>query len=161
VRILEAAILEARQVIIAQRADVVAWAGFAESVRALIGAFESNNEVPIDLHADGTGPTTEVALQADVLRIIHEACSNAVRHGAAGRIDVRLAADADRLDLWVRDDGTGFDPARAQGESGLGLQSMRERTARWGGTCSIESSPGQGTVVHTRFSLSPRREPGT
>jgi signal transduction histidine kinase len=86
-------------------------------------------------------------------RIVHEACSNAVRHGAAGRIDVQVVVDAGLVDLRIRDDGVGFDAARAGDGAGLGLQSMRERTARWNGSCSITSAPGQGTTIHARFLL--------
>jgi signal transduction histidine kinase len=161
VQVLEAAMLEARHIIIAQRSDVVDWESFATAVRTFAGVFETNHEVTIHVEFGASGPTVDASLLADILRIVHEACSNAVRHGAAGRIDVRLAADADRLDLRIRDDGTGFDPARAGGGSGFGLQSMRERTARWGGTCSIESAPGRGTVIHARLSLAPRRGMGT
>ena len=160
VQVLEAAMLEARQVIVAERSGVVPWDSFVESVRAFTGVFETNHEVTIDVRAAATEGVVDVSLQADVLRIVHEACSNAVRHGAAERIAVELAADSGLMHLQIRDDGTGFDPARARGGSGLGLQSMRERTARWDGSCSIDSAPGQGTVVHVRLSLGPRREMG-
>ena len=160
VQVLEAAMLEARQVIVAERSGVASWESFAEWVRAFAGTFETNHEVVVDVRAAATGPAVDVSLQADVLRIVHEACSNAVRHGAAGRIDVQVVVDAGLVDLRIRDDGVGFDAARVQGRSGLGLQSMRERTARWDGACSIDSAPGQGTVVHARLSLSPRREMG-
>jgi signal transduction histidine kinase len=160
VRALEAAMIEARQVIVAQRTGVVGWDGFTQSVRHVAGVFEANYGVAIVVRADPTGPTLGISVQADVLRIVHEACSNAVRHGAADRIEVSLAADTDHMDLRVRDDGAGFDPDRGRDGSGLGLRSMRERAERWGSTCSIESVTGRGTAIQVLFPLDPRRSAG-
>ena len=157
VQVLEAAMLEARQVIVAERSGVVSWESFAESVRTFAGVFETNHEVIVDVCAAGTGPVVDVSLQADVLRIVHEACSNAVRHGAAERIAVELMVDSGLVNLRIRDDGVGFDPARVQSGSELGLRSMRERAARWDGTCSIESARGQGTAIHAHFLLNSQR----
>ena len=52
--------------------------------------------------------------------------------------------------LTIRDNGMGFDvntPPKYQRGSGLGLVGMRERVSLVGGTCVIESAPGQGTRV--------------
>jgi signal transduction histidine kinase len=53
----------------------------------------------------------------------------------------------------IRDDGTGFDPG-AQFPGHLGLQSMRERAYRLGGTVEISSTSGKGTIVRA---VIPRR----
>ncbi|MDP8923371.1 MAG: histidine kinase [Chloroflexota bacterium] len=153
VRVLEAAMLEARQAIVALRTGVVAWEQLTESVSALTGAFEANHGVTIVVHAAASGPALEASLQADVLRIVHEACSNAVRHGGAGQIEVMLAAGPGVLDLRIRDDGSGFDPARADARPGLGLRSFKERAERRGGACRVDSAPGRGTTVSVRFRL--------
>ena len=52
----------------------------------------------------------------------------------------------------MEDNGQGFDPGGSfPGQ--LGLRSMRERVARYGGTVQIESAPGQGTAVCVRIPL--------
>lgn len=94
-------------------------------------------------------PSVVVEQGADdvLLRIVGEAMRNAVRHGQAHRIDVRLTADP--LCLSVVDDGRGFDPGRtgALRAGGFGLTSMRERAAGLGAELSIASHPGEGTTV--------------
>ncbi len=85
----------------------------------------------------------------EVLRVAQEALQNALRHAAARRIEVRLAAAAPgRLVLEISDDGTGFDPDDpAPRARHLGLTSMHERARRLGGELEIRSTPGAGTVV--------------
>jgi signal transduction histidine kinase len=54
------------------------------------------------------------------------------------------------ISLWIVDHGRGFDPRQAQGKSGLGLVSMRERVRYLGGEIAIDSQPSGGTRLHVR-----------
>ncbi len=83
-----------------------------------------------------------------LLRITAEAVRNAVRHGAAERIEVRLTADP--LCLAIIDDGRGFDVAVGR-PGGFGLTSMRERAQSIGAHFSIDSEPGEGTTVRVSW----------
>jgi signal transduction histidine kinase len=83
-----------------------------------------------------------------LLRILHEALNNAVRHGSAQRIVVSLGGDSNGPSLRIADDGRGFDvPAAMRAGGGLGLSSMQERAGLLGGALRIVSTPGAGTVV--------------
>jgi signal transduction histidine kinase len=83
-----------------------------------------------------------------VLRILHEALTNAVRHGAANEILVRLSGRPGASCLTIADDGRGFDVAAAlRAGKGLGLVSMGERAELLGGDLNVLSTPGSGTVV--------------
>ena len=104
--------------------------------------------------ADGVAdvePSIEVTPERReaILRITGEAFRNAVRHGGANRVTVGLASSP--LELVVRDDGRGFDPADAAGGGGFGLTSMRERAEGAGGELVVESAPGKGAVVRVRW----------
>ncbi|KAB1987381.1 GAF domain-containing sensor histidine kinase [Streptomyces triticiradicis] len=83
-----------------------------------------------------------------VLRVSQEALHNALRHSGAVRVDVTLDRRGPGAVLCVRDDGRGFDPAatRSAGRH-LGLVSMRDRASGVGGTLTVESAPGKGTVI--------------
>lgn len=87
----------------------------------------------------------------ELLRIAQEALANALRHGHARHVTVRLRADEDGLLLEVEDDGVGFDPeAPGTRSRRLGLTSMEERAERLGGTLELVSAPGAGTTVRLR-----------
>lgn len=85
-----------------------------------------------------------------VVQIVRESMTNAVRHADPRGILLRVEGTPDGLAVVVEDDGAGFDPAsitRRNGETGHGLQNMRERAALIGARLDIQSSPGEGTRV--------------
>ena len=72
------------------------------------------------------------------------ALTNVARHAQATRVEVVKQKQRDRLVLWIRDNGRGFDPADPSRSGSLGLLGMRERAAMLGGGLSISSAPGKG-----------------
>ncbi len=83
--------------------------------------------------------------QEQLLRIVHEAMTNAVRHGSASHVRVRFS-NGGMLRLRVEDDGIGFDPTSVH-PRGFGLVVMRERATAIGGRLEIESAPRGGTQI--------------
>ena len=79
-------------------------------------------------------------------RIAQEAINNAIKHGQASTIRIRLVAAQDRLSLTVRDNGIGL-PARPKGKRGMGLSLMNYRARTIGAALTIQSGPSGGTVV--------------
>jgi two-component system sensor histidine kinase DevS len=91
-----------------------------------------------------TGPVDEAvpdAVVEQLLPVLSEGLSNAVRHSGADEIAISLIARADQVELQISDNGCGFEnPARMSG-----LANMQHRAISLGGQCSIKSTPGQGT----------------
>lgn len=84
-------------------------------------------------------------------RIAQEAIRNAVRHGQAGNVVVRLCDEGDALRLTVLDDGCGMPAdARVRAGSGMGLHVMRYRAGLIGGELSIRNRREGGTEVMCR-----------
>jgi signal transduction histidine kinase len=69
----------------------------------------------------------------------------AIRHSKASTFDVMLAFETTEILLDVRDNGRGFDPAK--GHDGFGMRGIRERVSEMGGTLTIRSAEGTGTVI--------------
>jgi signal transduction histidine kinase len=82
--------------------------------------------------------------QEQLLRIVREAVTNAVRHGSANVVRVEFS-NGQGLHLRIEDDGVGFDPAGVH-PNGFGLIGMRERAAALGGQLFIAST-SQGTQI--------------
>ena len=85
-------------------------------------------------------------------RIAQSAVANVHRHAGPARLGLTLTYLHDAVALDVFDDGRGFDvdevASRAVGpEGGFGLRAMRQRVEQLGGTITVESAPGEGTVV--------------
>ncbi len=83
-----------------------------------------------------------------LLLAVREALHNAVKHSACDRVTLSVQIAGDTLVIQVHDDGRGFDTSRPPAGAGHdGLVNMHRRMAEIGGSCSIDSLPGQGTTV--------------
>jgi signal transduction histidine kinase len=82
-------------------------------------------------------------------RVAQEALTNVARHARASKVRVELVETGDAVVLEVHDDGVGFDPAAelVRGLDHFGLAGMRERVELAGGTWTVWSRPGAGTVL--------------
>jgi signal transduction histidine kinase len=94
-------------------------------------------------------PGLSPARVLNVLRLLQEAVTNAVRHGRARRIEVDAVDRDGTVTIEVADDGCGFDPGRAV--RGRGLRNMAHRAREVGADFGIDSRPGAGTRVRLRF----------
>jgi len=82
-----------------------------------------------------------------VFRIFQEILTNVARHSRATRIDIRLAASDERIELEVVDNGVGIPEVELRGRKSLGLLGMQERALLFGGEVAVSGVPGQGTRV--------------
>ncbi|GGN09728.1 hypothetical protein GCM10009721_42040 [Terrabacter tumescens] len=113
------------------------------AARQVADRYNASLEVEVDdsVHADADQ-------RHALIRITREAVSNAIRHGRADRVRVRLDRHGPRRRLLVQDEGEGFDPTVVRRHAdGYGLTSMKERASSVRGTFSIDSAPGRGTTV--------------
>jgi len=97
----------------------------------------------------GLEPATRIAL----FRIAQEALTNAVKHGQASTVDLKLDYAPDAVILRVVDDGQGFVVrlSEERDRPAWGLLGMQERAALLGGQCAINSAPGSGATVEVRI----------
>lgn len=85
-----------------------------------------------------------------LLMILQEAVGNAIRHGGATSVRVKVVFGRKGLAMIVRDNGCGFDLAAAEARSGglnLGLSGMRSRAEKIGGRFAVRAWPGRGAEV--------------
>jgi signal transduction histidine kinase len=80
----------------------------------------------------------------DIVGVVREAVSNAVRHARPSHI--RVAVSGTPLVVVVADDGQGTETRSAYAGQGYGMRSMRDRAAALGGALTVQSSPA-GTEV--------------
>jgi signal transduction histidine kinase len=79
------------------------------------------------------------------MRIVQESLTNIMKHADASRFEVKLLFERHGVQVQIRDDGKGFDPALEY--DGFGLIGMTERARRIGRELTIASSPGRGTKI--------------
>jgi len=103
-------------------------------------------DVETELEADAE-PGLDESAGGEILNLVREALSNAVRHGRAARILLSLTLLDGVPTLVVSDDGVGFDVSRDRGPGHHGLANMAARAAAVGGRFEVRSTPGAGTRV--------------
>ena len=86
------------------------------------------------------------ARQLTVYRLVQESLTNTAKYAEAQHAEVSVHAFPGHVEVAVKDDGNGFDPARIQ-PSTHGLAGMRHRLEAHGGKLSVTAAPGRGTRV--------------
>jgi len=126
-------------------------AELGDLLRLLGNALSGRTNLPVRVTVTGQEALQEQrAMPADVqvalYRLCQEGLNNIAKHAGASQVDIQLQYEAGAVELRIRDDGSGFDPAQTlPGHYGLGM--MRERATAVGATLSITSQPGHGTEI--------------
>lgn len=138
---------EARRAIVDLRSDSLEPRALEDAVPEIAARVAPALRTRVDVV--GTPRRINPLAERNLLRILQEALTNAVRHAGICNIQVELRYSPDLFALRVRDDGSGFEPARSGGtETGhFGLIGMKERAERIGGRLTLDSKPGVGTEL--------------
>ena len=137
-------LVEARALIATLPPAALDESSLPEAVRRLAGRLAEETGITAECAVTGTVRPLSAATEAVVLRCAQEALANVRKHAVAATVTLDLDYQPGKVLLRVRDDGTGFDPARGRGH---GLTSMRSRVAGTGGTLDVSSAPSVGTTV--------------
>ena len=108
-------------------------------------ALEVDHEVRVEVVTVGDSPLDEI--ETTFLAALREATTNAVRHSNSDKVDVYVEVGADELTGFVRDTGSGFDPADVPDDRHGIADSIIARIERAGGRATVTSRPGEGTEV--------------
>lgn len=137
------------------RAQALNGRNLAEVLRDVAAGLSTRNPVRTQVSVIGEERELPDFIAGHLLLLAQESMTNAIKHAAPENIRIALEFGENSVELSVEDDGIGFEPGNAPGlaEGHLGLQGMRERMKRLGGTVKVESAPGQGTVIRARVPL--------
>lgn len=116
--------------------------GLPTTLREYVYEWENRNDAEINLTIRDERVLPLDTEQA-IYRVIQEALANISRHSRARRVDISLIYNIDTLQVYIADDGCGFD--MNQKAKGLGFRSMRDRINSVRGNIQMQSAPGQGT----------------
>ncbi|MGO4879744.1 MAG: two-component regulator propeller domain-containing protein [Bryobacteraceae bacterium] len=111
----------------------------------------NGSRVRLDLPGEDQNPHIGADIRRQVFLVFKESLHNAVRHSGCTEVDLKLRVADGWLDLFIADNGRGFDLQHPS--HGHGLASMRRRSGHLGGELVVDSSPQRGTTVHLRAPL--------
>ena len=128
--------------------------GLSSALEDFIKSFSERRNIQIHVELIDLAPqdlAPDAAL--NVFRVVQESMTNVARHSEAERVEVCMEIQGETLQVTIRDNGKGFDPARAARKKSMGLLGMRERATSCGGKLSIKTTPDEGTTVLVRVPL--------
>lgn len=123
--------------------------GLYEAIRESCSNVRLPPGVRCQVSPAGGWPRLERKLEIDLYRIVQEFVGNAIRHGNARHIQVKMKNTDKNLLLFLKDDGCGFDPSTMV--PGMGLKNMSTRVRSYLGKLELDTAPGRG--VKCRISL--------
>jgi len=118
------------------------WAGEVQDLFAVNCEFQCDS--PVLIHDD--------TVATHLYYIAQEAVNNAIKHGHARKIVIRLVAAGDQGELTIQDDGCGIGNT-VPGSKGVGLHLMNYRARMTGGTLEVQRLPSAGTIITCQFPM--------
>ncbi|NLF65696.1 MAG: PAS domain-containing protein [Chloroflexi bacterium] len=131
-----------------------------DSLALLASFMEERYGLVVALSAGEAGEIADEDLRGVVIRLVRELLFNVVKHAGVRRAQLAAWREGDDLFICVRDKGQGLVPQMLDPErtgAGLGLASMGERLALFGGELDVDAAPGSGTKVTIRVPVSKAR----
>jgi PAS domain S-box-containing protein len=127
--------------------------GLVAAASAFCRELSERQEVQIDFQCEAVPKALPKEISLCLFRVLQEALQNAAKHSGSQHFQVSIACTVDKINLTVRDSGSGFNAEEAMKGRGLGIVSMRERVKLVDGELSIDSQVEKGTEVRASVPL--------
>jgi signal transduction histidine kinase len=145
-QLLSEAIAVGRQMVHQLQPFEVADPGIVAALRTVVDRQAAIFQMQIDFTAPNRDWQLPPRVQGSICRMVQQALFNVKQHAGVDRAHLRLSACSRELKIEVEDCGAGFARDRVT-QDRCGLEGIRRRARLMGGTATIRSSPGQGTLV--------------
>lgn len=148
---LDEAITSLRRFIFDLRPPVWAQRRVRDELADLAYSLAEPHEAAVEVLFRGEVDDLPDRLVDEILPIVRESLSNALRHADASHVSVMINRRSEHVIVRTIDDGSGFSVDAATG--GMGLQNLRKRASDLSGYTEITSAPGDGTTVEVSLPL--------
>ncbi len=121
--------------------------------RELLNIKNKGIKVTYDVYGDCNN--VDQIVQITLIRIIQEACNNAVKHSEFTEFYVKIEYNKDNIEIYIKDNGKGFEIPKVnhvkyESKSGFGLSMMKERVYLLSGLIKFESTKEKGTTIYVK-----------
>ncbi len=123
--------------------------GLEATIRKYLARFRKETGIRTEFHAEEDIPVLSPDAEVHIFHIVQEALSNTRKYACATNVKVAIGGNGN-FGVVIEDNGKGFDIEEVKnrrGSSHVGIDIMKERASRLGGSLFIDSKPGAGTRV--------------
>jgi PAS domain S-box-containing protein len=165
-RLTRGALAEMRELLAELRPSVLTDSSLGDLLRQLANAFTGRTNITVAVNSPGDQVLLP-DIQVTFYRICQEALNNIAKHARASHVQIDLqyetgednssipdphtvfprAAVVISVEMFIRDDGQGFDPEEVTSAGHYGLSMMRERAEAVGALLTFASQHGHGTKI--------------
>ena len=154
--LVDQAINSCRRITTRMRPGVLDYLGLVGAIEWQANEFSARSGIECGMQLASDDLDLNDGAVTALFRIFQETLTNVTRHAGASRVDIRLAAGDDTVELEVRDNGCGVREGDLQKSTSFGVLGIRERAQAFGGMAEISGVPDEGTTVRVRI---PRSRP--
>jgi signal transduction histidine kinase len=124
--------------------------GLPAALRWYFSDTKNHTDLLINFEIKGEENILANEIKNAIYRIVQEATTNTIKHADAQSFKVTLQYNEEDIDLWIEDDGKGFNTQLIDHDQrkSWGLLGIRERASLLSGSFSIDSEPGKGALIH-------------
>jgi len=137
--------------------------GLEVTIERSIDKIKNDMSCNIGFIVEGESYNIKPVVGITILRIIQEACNNAIKYAESNIIQVKMIYEEDAIIISIEDDGKGFDESSLDvssrnDNSGFGLSMMKERVYLLSGEIDITSKENEGTKIQVRVPINNKEE---
>ncbi|HEX3988501.1 MAG TPA: PAS domain S-box protein [Verrucomicrobiae bacterium] len=118
----------------------------ASAMEGMVARVQRTFNVACRFHCETAAPEFESNAVSQLYKITQEAVTNAVKHGKAKNVEIRLAKGGNQFHLSIHNDGAPF-PSVVNKNGGLGLRIMSYRAHLIGGSLDVKPGESEGAIV--------------
>ncbi len=122
-----------------------------DSITNMIRNMDPQKLLKVSIHVDDIQQHLDNPIQTTIFRIVQEQFNNILKHAKATEVSIDIVLIETKVQLTIKDDGVGFDPALKK--EGIGLENIRRRVQFLDGKFSLQTSPGNGCIVKVKIPL--------
>ena len=137
--------------------------GLEITIERALDKLKNEKACNINFTIEGESYQINPVIGITLLRIIQEACNNAIKYANSSAIAVKLIYEINEVSISIEDDGVGFDVenldvSNRKDNSGFGLSMMKERVYLLSGEIAIHSKKNEGTKILVRVPINNKEE---
>ncbi len=124
--------------------------GLIPAIEEMVSEINGSNQLAAQFITNTTMRFSETK-EITIYRIVQEVVNNMIKHAKASEIVISMNLVDEKIQLSIKDNGTGFDTILVSQSTGLGWKNIYSRVGMLEGTINIDSFPGNGTTVNVFF----------
>lgn len=129
--------------------------GLVDALKEFCANICSGKMLEITFQSFGMERRLDASTEITIYRIIQELINNILKHSGASQVLLQINRHNHHLNVTIEDNGPGFDPDKINKNTGVGIESVKNRVALLNGQISFDTRSNIGTTIMIDLVLDP------